>query len=111
MRSRPMDRLRADAVTESWCERYLVADQGTLVDLPGWRGRSECAGLGPAWWGIHERTARVTCAGCPVRASCLQDARRADDEMPVHHITGVAAGLTGPARQRLQRRLRAGAAA
>lgn len=72
-----------------------------------WRHSAACRGMDPALFypdkGVGHRIAKRTCAACPVRRECLQDALETDE---TRH--GLRGGLTPRQRQALARSRRHG---
>jgi len=68
---------------------------------PDWMSRAACRGMDPALFFPPKRgtpispTARVTCAGCPVSAECL------DHALVEHERDGLWGGTTDRERRRL----------
>jgi WhiB family redox-sensing transcriptional regulator len=68
---------------------------------PAWQRRAACRGKPPAWWftergGMELELARRVCAGCAVRAECLEFALEAGD-----NLSGVWAGTSATERRRM----------
>lgn len=78
---------------------------------PDWRDEALCAEVGRDLFfppkGITARPARKVCAGCGVRAECLEWALSIDPGEDEH---GVLGGLTAPERAVLRRQRRQEAA-
>jgi len=107
-------RARAEALAESWEFRYLAASPDDGDDV-GWRARASCSRVSiERWWDLgHRQSGKAIsiCSTCPVRSHCVRSTRHADDRANLRHIESVSAGFTGPARVRMQRRLRGEVAA
>ena len=78
-----------------------------LSDCLAWQQRAACRGKPVGWWfptkGESHDAARSLCAGCPVRAECL--------EYGLKEQHGIFGGLCPKQRRELRRERRRGAAA
>ena len=77
------------------------------LDMPRWHADAACSGADAWWWfvdakKIAARDALATCAGCPVRRTCLAAALVYAEEY------GIWGGLTAVQRTPLLGRLSAG---
>ena len=74
---------------------------GSAVDGPAWRDDALCAQTDPEAFfpekGGSTREAKKICAGCPVRAECLESALANDERF------GIWGGLSERERRRLRR--------
>lgn len=82
-----------------------VAKITRIAPIGRWAGRAACAGTDPDLWFLETegsyREARAICAGCPVRAECLEWAL----ETKTEH--GLFGGLTARQRKQLSQASRA----
>ncbi|CAN5667993.1 hypothetical protein BH24ACT5_BH24ACT5_30620 [soil metagenome] len=88
----------------------IAANAGALVvEREPWTTDAACRGLDPDLFfpqrGAPPDQAKAVCAGCPVRAECL------DYALTHHELFGVWGGTTGKQRRRLRNGRRANAVA
>lgn len=101
-----MDQQRAILGTVKTVPRRTVF----VAHPPSWTERAKCIGRWSEYdgspdglRGASSRRAKELCAGCPVRAECLEDALEAEGGIPFYFRDGVRGGLNAMERSRLSR--------
>ena len=83
--------------------RPLTLTEWVAWRKPAWKEKAACRGMDPEIFFVERggdvRPARAVCAGCPVRAECLEYAL---DELGTAYDCGLWAGTTPRERQRMR---------
>jgi len=98
-----MDEVGGSWPADGWVEHQGDYGLSGALDPQDWQERALCAQTDPEAFfpekGGSTREAKLICAGCEVRAECLEYALAFDERF------GILGGLSERARRRLKRRV------